>query len=495
MLNWYKKSLARRVTLIIFFCFLFTFTGVIGISSFLQQRQIRSIELKLARQIGNALIRNFKDFMPGCQHKDMQDLINGFSKIGLINRIHIIDENGIIKKTNQPERKGTKSAALNLEAALKEGREVVEKEYKEKEGLWLYTLILPVKNETSCYSCHTQDKKILGALRLGIYLWSFKKQALTLVGVNILIILIGIILTFILIRLFLRRFIIRPLEALLETTQQIADGNLECRLSVYSEDEIGKLSCNFNILTEKLKLSMDEVIQSTKMKTLGLLSGALFHDLIGSIAGIGGYAQFILEDLEKHKSEAVDFLKLKNQIACIGEAAANCKRIIESYYIFSGKASQKIGEVDIKKLLEEVLIVLGKNLKAMGIQAKLKTQALPLISGNSSQLLQAFTNIILNSQEAMPNGGSLDIGAVFNNDEFGKRIAVSIADTGSGISSGDLRKISDPFFTTKQERGNVGLGLFTVKQIIEAHKGRLKIESKPGEGTKVVVELLLDKTL
>lgn len=453
------------------------------------------LELKMARQISKSLMISFNNLIPHNKHESIQELVNSFGNMDIINRIHIIDENGIIRKSNQSERIGAKSIAKGLPLVLEGGKEVVEEEFKEKENLWLYSLIIPIKNEKACYDCHGKDKKILGALRLGFHFWSFKQIANQLVSIHIIIIAFGIVLTFVLIRLFLRRSVIRPLEELLKTTQKITQGDLKQRMPVFSEDEIGRLSSNFNALTEKLKITLEEAVQSTKMKTLGLLSAAVFHDLIGSITGIRGYARFILGRLNNIKVENnEDLLVFQNQIASIEKVALNCERIIEYYYIFSGKSRQKIGEVNINEVIEEALGFFRGLLNSLKIEAGIDScPGLPQISGNRQQLLQVFINIILNALEAMPKGGRLNIKISVAEKELNKYIIIAFTDTGSGISAEDLKKIATPFFTTKEHLGNIGLGLLIVKQVIEAHGGSLKIESQLAKGTTVFVELPVEQ--
>jgi signal transduction histidine kinase len=100
-------------------------------------------------------------------------------------------------------------------------------------------------------------------------------------------------------------------------------------------------------------------------------------------------------------------------------------------------------------------------------------------------LYQAFLNLFLNAIQAMPGGGSLTVATKSGPDGRGGRIIFK--DSGEGIDPEDLKKIFNPFFTTK-ERGS-GLGLPIVKSIIESHQGTMQIESSPGEGTKVILTL------
>jgi len=116
---------------------------------------------------------------------------------------------------------------------------------------------------------------------------------------------------------------------------------------------------------------------------------------------------------------------------------------------------------------------------------KRSPRRLPLILLDEKLLEDAFLNFILNSLDAMPNGGRLAITICY--DHNAEEIIIHLADSGCGIPEDNLSKIFDPFFTTKKD--GTGLGLSLAKQIIELHKGRIHIESKPDYGTEVTVRL------
>ena len=118
---------------------------------------------------------------------------------------------------------------------------------------------------------------------------------------------------------------------------------------------------------------------------------------------------------------------------------------------------------------------------------------LPAIQGNPGRLQQVFLNLFLNAKDAMPGGGTLHV-ATLNGDS----VSVCISDTGSGISPEHIRRIYDPFFTTKtspregQARGT-GLGLSVTYGIIQEHAGKIRVESRPGEGTTFTLDFPLSR--
>jgi signal transduction histidine kinase len=106
---------------------------------------------------------------------------------------------------------------------------------------------------------------------------------------------------------------------------------------------------------------------------------------------------------------------------------------------------------------------------------------------------QVFINLLTNAAEAMPEGGTITIAADSSQNIHNKKIVrIVIIDTGCGIFKGDKQRAFDPFYTTKKKSGGSGLGLSVVKGIIEKHKGDIRIESEPGKGTSVIIELQCD---
>jgi len=117
--------------------------------------------------------------------------------------------------------------------------------------------------------------------------------------------------------------------------------------------------------------------------------------------------------------------------------------------------------------------------------------SLPRISGNTSQLQQVFTNLILNAIQVMPDGGRLTVLDKLSEDK--RSLEISFADTGEGISKENLSKIFEPFFTTKKVGQGTGLGLSVSYGIVKEHGGDIQVESTVGKGTTFTVILPLGK--
>jgi signal transduction histidine kinase len=146
--------------------------------------------------------------------------------------------------------------------------------------------------------------------------------------------------------------------------------------------------------------------------------------------------------------------------------------------------------LDICAVLDKTLQLIKNQLMVKGIvRVKNMAQGLPPVKGKQQQLENAFVNIIINAVQAMPQGGTIEIGASLGDKE---RICVTISDTGIGIPPSDMAHIFDPFYTTKEVGKGTGLGLSLVYGIIHAHGGTIEVNSRVNEGTVFTISLPID---
>lgn len=242
--------------------------------------------------------------------------------------------------------------------------------------------------------------------------------------------------------------------------------------------------------TKELKETQAQMIQTAKMAAVGQLSAGVAHEINNPLGGILGYAQFILEKLEKPEFTMDDFKTCRKYLEYIEKESQRCKRIVEDLLTFSRKSSEKFESVDVKSTMETILSILRHLLELQNIKITIEyAPQLPQVFGNTNQLQQVFTNIIINAQQAMPTGGELIISAQVVEKDKKKNLAISFQDTGRGIPKESLERIFEPFFTTKQEMKSLGLGLSICYQIIQEHNGEILVESEVGKGTKFTVIL------
>jgi len=166
--------------------------------------------------------------------------------------------------------------------------------------------------------------------------------------------------------------------------------------------------------------------------------------------------------------------------------------IVHNLLKFSRTSKMEFGPVDINSVLEETTTFTKHQLDINKIQlVKELDENIPKISGNSSQLQQVFTNMIINAQKAMPNGGTIKVCSKYLNGSSGNEemVEIEFSDTGCGIHPDHLDKIFDPFFTTRKVGEGTGLGLSVSHGIIKDHHGEIKVKSMLNQGTVFTILL------
>ncbi len=233
-------------------------------------------------------------------------------------------------------------------------------------------------------------------------------------------------------------------------------------------------------VTEKVRLE-DQLMQAEKLSSIGLFAAGVAHEVNTPLAGISSYAQMLMKDLPEGHPQR----ELLNRIEKQSFRASN---IVNSLLKFARVGNSEVQEVNINSLMLESLSLLDHQLKKAHVEIGLDLDAsLPATFANGGRLQQVFMNLFLNAKDAMPDGGHLTVKS-YRQDSA---VVVQVKDTGNGISDQDIKRIYDPFFTTKDVGKGTGLGLSISYGIIQEHSGQIAVESKPGRGTTFTVQLPL----
>jgi signal transduction histidine kinase len=168
----------------------------------------------------------------------------------------------------------------------------------------------------------------------------------------------------------------------------------------------------------------------------------------------------------------------------IREESVRLNRIVTEFLDFAKPQKPNLQECRLEEILQKNLLFLHPELEKRGIQVRHNLDGRSfLVRADHDLLYRAFLNVFLNSAQAMKEGGQIQVQVREEKDSC----VVEIEDTGSGISPENLKRIFNPFFTTKEK--GTGLGLSIVRKIIEGHGGVLNIESNEGRGTKVIIRI------
>jgi len=246
-------------------------------------------------------------------------------------------------------------------------------------------------------------------------------------------------------------------------------------------------------ITEKKKLQ-EQVMQSQKMESMGLLAGGMAHDFNNVLTAILGHT----EVLRRHIGP--DEFALQ-RIRTVEEAARRAGLMISKLLRFARKETLTLTPTDLNAVVLDTLDLLGRALIEKNIKVQVDTDpAIPLVNGDSIHLQQIITNLVMNAMDAMPRGGELvittslrDIGRQTQQAHpfvaSGTYCVLSIRDTGSGIHREVIDRIFDPFFTTKSVGKGTGLGLAMVYGLVKSHHGEIRVLSTEGAGSTFEIYL------
>jgi len=230
-----------------------------------------------------------------------------------------------------------------------------------------------------------------------------------------------------------------------------------------------------------LLVVLGELLFSEKMAFVSRFSEGLADKMKDPITTISSSAQVCF-----HKFGLND--EITKHLEMILRNIEKVNRIIVSLHNNTRFDDLTLKECRIPRLLDGILSFVKDRCGEQEVSVKKRySQDIPLVLADERLLREAFYNVIMNSLEAISEGGELLVEVEVN----GGDVAVVVEDTGSGIPEKNIEKVFEPFFTTKRE--GTGLGLFLSYQIIKNHHGRIEIESNPGQGTRVTIKLPVAK--
>ena len=230
------------------------------------------------------------------------------------------------------------------------------------------------------------------------------------------------------------------------------------------------------------------LLHQDKMISLGRLAASVVHEINNPLAGILNYVRLMIKIIKRDSLKPEKVQKFQSYLSLVESETSRCSKIVSNLLAFSRKSEMKFAEIDMRDLLKRCVMLSQHKLILQNIEIKTELDpAVPPIWGDFNQIQQCIINLIFNAIDAMPEGGILSIISSFDAGEGIIRIAVE--DTGCGISKENIPYIFDRFFTTKEEGKGIGLGLSTVHDITERHKGSIDVNSRQGEGATVTINL------
>ena len=241
-------------------------------------------------------------------------------------------------------------------------------------------------------------------------------------------------------------------------------------------------------LEEKEK-TQKQLIQSEKLAALGIVAAGIAHEVKNPLA-------IIIQGVEYLKTSVASDAVLVDIVERINKSAFRADSIVKGLLSFTRQMPIQTEEAEIAPIIEETLSFTEHHIKSRRITIiRQFSPNVPTVNIDNNQIKQVFVNILMNSVEAMQDGGNITISTNSIKTEAGQDcLQIVFADTGCGIPADKIEKVFDPFYTTSDTPGNAGLGLSITKGIIDKHHGTIRIESDFEKGTRVIIRLPASNT-
>ncbi len=281
---------------------------------------------------------------------------------------------------------------------------------------------------------------------------------------------------------FISQKIVRSLRTIETLARSLSAGNFKRIEGFRSRDELGSVITAINSMSEELSHREEQIIQSKKLASLGILTAGVAHEITNPLNNISMIAQTY--------DEMYDHLSDRQRIELIGKVDAETERIrkiVKNLLDFSKPKDANPKEADINAVVQKTLTLVQNMIDVQNIETIVRLEeGLPHLFIDEHQIQQVLVNLVTNAVQAMSAGNRLFIATRLG--KSGDSVEVTVKDTGRGIQPEFLPHIFDPFFSTKGE-GGTGLGLSVSYGIIKNHHGEIRVESKVGVGTTFTLEL------
>ncbi len=389
-----------------------------------------------------------------------------------VKEINIISNEGEIIDSSEPGKIGKKRQIKKLEKGLK----VSPGTKAEAGSSRAYDLVVPV----------IVGDEQLGYVQINLLLDNIRTiqhdNFVNRVVATSLVFLLGISLT-----IFLAKRYPAPINNLANGVRRVADGDLSVTFPVNTGDEIGDLAKNFNEMVAKLQereILEKRLYEAEHLSRVGQLASGIAHEIRNPLNYI---------------SLAVDHLKSEFLAACpekterfvpvadkIKEEVRRANYMVVNFMNFGRPLKLRITELSYSELLEKALPLLQEKLTEQRVAVRTEIPAgLPPMRADGEMLRNCIFNFVTNAAQAMPDGGTITLGAAYDREQ--NRFLLTFSDEGGGIREEDLPKIFQPWYTTRE--AGIGLGLAITERIIREHGGEIQVASTAGTGTTFTVVL------
>ncbi len=296
---------------------------------------------------------------------------------------------------------------------------------------------------------------------------------LPMISLLLLVVLLGFVIYMI------GKKVVRPLARITRESEAVAQGAFQ-RITPFGFDarnEIHRLVAAINRMVSELEKEQEQLIQSRKIASIGTLTAGIAHEINNPVNNLSLILESLLEDGVNMDPEECQRLYREAM-----DQADRTSDIVKNLLEFSRASHPKLEELNLEEIVDKTARLVNNEMKLNNIEFhKEVIGGFSIARLDRGGLQQVLLNLFMNSIQAMESGGKLTV--KIGPAEIPNEVRIDVMDNGPGISSENLNQIFDPFFTTKKEGVGTGLGLSVSYNIIKKNKGRMEVQSKPGQGT------------
>jgi two-component system NtrC family sensor kinase len=381
-------------------------------------------------------------------------------------------------------------------------------------------VVTPIVNAPSCAqaACHAHpaSQRILGILDTNLSLEAADATLASGARQMALYAFIAVLTIAVVSGLFVLGLVHTRIRSLTVATRRLAAGDLGYQLRVHGSDEIAVLASSFNTMsrelldareesnawartleerveqkTTELRSAHEQMMQAEKMASLGKMAAVVAHEINNPLSGILTYARLMRRWFNKPETAVAHLDESCEALDLIQSESRRCGEIVHNLLSFSRSTPLHLAPASVEEIFNHCVRLVTHKLELANIALLTDFEPdLPPVHGDPAQLEQLFLALMMNAIEAMPDGGNLKLSASRSDDGT---MRVVIEDDGMGIPDEVLAHIYEPFVTTKEGSGGVGLGLAISRGIVDRHGGRIEVDSQVGRGTRFTIMLPAEK--